>query len=369
MLGRNNSHGITKKKICGWTNCSSWLWRHQSHQHLSAHLQCTSTWEIMKDHEYEHVWTNGEIMEISWNNTQTRYFWHTNTMCSFNLTFWYLDIFGTSHVWGGQWFRTNLNNYRLRRTVWKKDMVVLSGPGAFHEKRKHVLIKLPAKKTVALSNCICEYIPQSRKGYIFIKFEDRILMKPLTPGVKPTEGLSRRWPFHLFPASWTAAVVLEAGSWRRRTLAETFRGGDDWERSLDHPDHRVSRSGRKSNFRPHARHNLKMGNEWTWWKHDGKIRVFFRVKGVLNLLKFTTGDVPFQSNLGAWNLCKRNLMVHGHFKFSNTSYLFAISRISRVFDAWRNKSQQSVNKNAKHRKPIYETKIHQGLQIKTQIYG
>jgi hypothetical protein len=91
-------NGITKKKICGLTNCSSW--RHQSHQHLSAHRQCTSTWEIMKDHEYEHVWTNGEIMEISWNNTQTRYFWHTNTMCSFNLTFWYLDIFGTSHVWG-----------------------------------------------------------------------------------------------------------------------------------------------------------------------------------------------------------------------------------------------------------------------------
>jgi hypothetical protein len=26
---------------------------------------------------------------------------------------------------------------------------------------------------------------------------------------------------------------------------------------------------------------------------DGKIRDFFRVKGVLNLLKFTTGDVPF----------------------------------------------------------------------------
>ena len=114
---------------------------------------------------------------------------------------------------------------------------------------------------------------------------------------------------------------------------------------------------------------------WRWEMNgndensDGKIRDFFRVKGVLNLLKFTTGDVPFQSNLGAWNLCKRNLMVHGHFKFSNTSYLFAISRISRVFDAWRNKSQQSVDKNAKHRKPIYETKIHQGLQIKTQIYG
>ena len=41
-----------------------------------------------------------------------------------------------------------------------------------------------------------------------------------------------------------------------------------------HPDHRVSRSGRKSNFRP-VRHNLKMGNEWKWWKFRWKNQRFF----------------------------------------------------------------------------------------------
>ena len=212
--------------------------------------------------------------------------------------------------------------------------VVLAGPAAFlYEKRKHVLFDQIANWSSTLCPVYLIVNISRSQAHVQNNFEDHSFWWNNTyhlPDRGPEE--KPKSPLPSFPASWTSAFVLEAGSWRHRTLAERLRVGDDWERSLDHPGHRVSRSGRKPNFRPqHGGEN----DEKTW---KNQVRIF---------LGASQSEIHWRSSVEIQPACLEPVQESdGKPTLQILKYKFSLrGKKDRVFDAWQNNSQESVNSN------------------------
>ena len=184
---------------------------------------------------------------------------------------------------------------------------MVPGPFFSWKKETHLFIKSPANHSRVAN---CEYLPHA-KGTCSSSLRITFWWNNTyhLPSAQPRKAATYS-PYLtiLFPsASWTSAVVLEAGSWRHRSLAETIRGGDDWERSLDHPGHRTSRNGRTPNFRPSPAAQLGGKMMLKYMKHVwyGYLQIFLGQVGSKNSLEFT-GDLPFEFNI-VQPVCRRNL--------------------------------------------------------------